>query len=554
MGYASACVAEYSGMAWNGPDEIRRKDGGVIKPLTITAVCCTFARTDHLVEALACFLKQDYPNKKLVIFNSCVEQQLLFEHPDVIVHNATERPKTMGETRNQAIELAPEGLLVVWDDDDLYASNHLSNFARGFDPQLHGWSKLDKQFYMESLQLKGVSHGTANVVAFTKKAWRETGGYNEINVGEDQQFIGRLSSKFQGNLVTLAHNEISFFYRWGTGCYHLSGQGQDRPNQLTSMERSQQWATDQMNALREPRGEVKLVPKLHHNYEGLAKTFVQAVTNLHAGRRGKVALVCLGHAGDLLNNLPVAKYIADRHQKPMFFTSRQYGSVLDGVSYVEPVYLDLPDSQILKAIELAKTRAEIVLTLQVHGDNYQFDRLCSSYNEDAWRMAGLLEHFHNLKQFPLVIDRRDLNREARLAETLPLAGQPVMLVNVTGGLSSPWPDGGRFLDWVRKTFQTQFNVIDLSQVRAERIYDVLGLLDRAAILITSDTYTVHLATASTVPVIAILNDNSQPFGKAWLKSKPRYEPLLTLNYSDALTNLKAIHCMVQDGAGKRRVV
>jgi len=574
----------------------------------ICAICCTFGRTAELSEAVACFHSQKYDGKKtLVIFNSLVNQTIVYEHPEVIVVNAKERPMSMGATRNEAIKHAPDGcLLVTWDDDDRYCSNHLANFARGFDITKHGWVRHSRQFHMDCGVVKSAVHGSANTVAFTKEAWEEVGGYHELNTGEDQQFIGRLTAAYSGVTVELKDDELSFLYGWAQGAqvYHISGGGVDRPGMPNGMQRCLEHVQKRQEALYEPTGEVVLKPKLLKDYDQMARAFIDGVTRLSNGRRGKIAMVCLGHAGDLMNVLPIAHHIFKTTGiKPMFFTSKMYGDVLDGVSYVEPVKMDLHDKDIRLAIAEAQKRAEVCLTTQVHGEGYQVERLCESYNQEAWRMAGMLPHFADTQNFPLVFDRRDAEREAKImaqhfkpnsgidfwlqptfpqyrkiveGEEVPLDGtetdeteiikydrsdsykktllkllepglkttskqKPVALLNLTGGLSSPFSYGGMLESQIMAAGRLEWDFLDLSKIRAERIYDMLAILERGTVLVSSDTYTLHLAAACDIPVIAITNDTSEPFGRPWLRTTPRCNCILQLGYSDGLSRIEEIN-------------
>lgn len=514
----------------------------------ICGVCCTYGRTKELSEAVACFHAQKYDGKKtLVIYNSLVNQSIIYEHPEVIVVNASIRPLSMGATRNEAIKHAPnDALLVVWDDDDRYTSGHLANFARGFDMREHGWVRHSRQFHMEAGFLKSIVYGSANTVAFTKAAWAEVGGYNEMNTGEDQQFIGRITAKFPGVMVELADDELSFMYGWGQGIYHLSGAGPDKVGVPNGMVRCGDYVRQRQEAMYEPTGEVLLKPKLLKDYDAMAAAFVKGVTKLSNSRRGKVALCSLGHAGDLMNVLPIALHIyRTTGQKPLFVTSKMYGDVLDGVSYVEAVKLDLHDKDIKRAIAEAEKRAETVLVTQVHGDGYQVDRVCDSYTEEAWRMAGMLDKWDS-EWMTLLFDRRDKEREKRLLDAVHFDHpSETVLINLRGGFSSPFPGAEAFQTQLISEDQKHLFYLDLAQIKAERIYDMLAILERGAVLVTSDTYTVHLAAACDIPVIAILNDNPQPFGRPWLRTKPRCNVILEVGYSEALQRIGEINGAIE---------
>lgn len=161
-----------------------------------------------------------------------------------------------------------------------------------------------------------------------------------------------------------------------------------------------------------------------------------------------------------------------------------------------------------------------------------------SYNLSSWKHAGFASHFEDVENFPLVIDQRDPVREQALCDTLPLAGKPALLVNVKGGISSPYKDADRFMEMVRANWSHLYHVIDLSTVRAHRIYDLLGLFDRACLLITSDTATLHLAAASSIPVIALVNDID------WLGTQPRCHCIYRVRYCEAIGNMQIVNMLV----------
>jgi ADP-heptose:LPS heptosyltransferase len=50
-------------------------------------------------------------------------------------------------------------------------------------------------------------------------------------------------------------------------------------------------------------------------------------------------------------------------------------------------------------------------------------------------------------------------------------------------------------------WKKDFDLIDLGNIRCERIYDLLGLYDRAALVVTSDTATLHLGRGSNTRMI-----------------------------------------------------
>ncbi len=502
----------------------------------ITCCCVTYARVPELQEALACFLAQDYKGpKRLIIFNSYANQTLEFDHPEVHIINAPTRPATLGQCRNRCIEAAAgESLIACFDDDDGYGPNFLSLFAGTFQSG-DGWVRQEREFYMDAHRIKGIAAGTPNLVAFTKHAWNTIGGYKELNCGEDRDFIGRLTSRYSGSTVFPTDDEISFFRSWGSGIYHISGQGDDSPGMATGSDRVAEWIEMRRASGLIPEGKITLTPKFEHDYPKMRAEFVRGKTLIDTSKLGKVGLVILGRYGDILNILPVAKAIADRWSKPHFFVARQFADVLEGVTYVQPQILDMPYDHIHDALKIAKGRCQTVLCAQTWGKDFRNDMATGTYNTEGWRFCGFGPSFPDLPGFPLLLDNRSLTREKALADSLPMAGKPTILCNLCGSISSPFKDCQRVYSAIAGRWDGKFNVLDISQVRGERIYDLLGVFDRAVLLVTADTATLHLAAASKIPVIAFVND------EPWKATAPRCHTVLKLRYSDVLDNFSAVN-------------
>lgn len=232
----------------------------------------------------------------------------------------------------------------------------------------------------------------------------------------------------------------------------------------------------------------------------------------------------LGRYGDLILLLPAFLEIYRRTgKKPIVIVSNEYASVFDGVSYVTPdVVKEGWWAGIPKAREMAQrkyghvivpqwwndaeTAADIVedmsrggvRVLQSHGREWGVDTKANpDFGSSMWHRAGFSRP--EMLSLPLVFDRRSPEREEALVKRHVQPGRKLLLYNFTG-VSSPFgyvPEMTRLLN----DFRNQFQILDLGQLRAERIYDLLGLYDRAAGLITTDTATAHLAPGSKVPTI-----------------------------------------------------
>lgn len=169
-----------------------------------------------------------------------------------------------------------------------------------------------------------------------------------------------------------------------------------------------------------------------------------------------------------------------------------------------------------------------------------------SYNSDSWKYTGFLPAFFDFQNHPLVIDQRDAEREIRIQSFLTDKSRPTILLNVKGGISSPFGQSDALTKAINETWSNHFNILNLSDVKAQRIYDLLGLFTTASLIITTDTATLHLAAASTIPVIALVNDLPCEDGVEWLATIPRCNCVRRIGYSRVMDELPAIHRLVKD--------
>jgi glycosyltransferase involved in cell wall biosynthesis len=204
----------------------------------ISALCVTAGRVPQLNEAMHCFLAQDWPNKQLVIVNTLASQTLEGDFPNVKIINLEARPISLGSARNIAVRNSDGEVLANYDDDDLYADDFLSTFAAHFKEGVE-WVFHPLQFYSEAGLIRKIVPGSANVLAFTRRAFETVGGYpEEMSVGEDRALVGKITSGFTGVRIPQEGFVPKFLYGWANSVWHISGQGDDKPGRATAWERS----------------------------------------------------------------------------------------------------------------------------------------------------------------------------------------------------------------------------------------------------------------------------------------------------------------------------
>lgn len=178
-------------------------------------------------EALESFLRQDYPNKELILLNDTPEQKYAFSHPQVRVINAKSRYKSLGAKRNASLDLAGGELSFIWDDDDISLPWRLSQAVAAFAE--------DKAVYMGphghwhqsgNSMLQYTESGGWGLMAggvFRTKQVRLVRYRDDDNVGEDQSLCMRLGRKGYrvSNYVT-GREDAPIIYRWNHGCGNIS--------------------------------------------------------------------------------------------------------------------------------------------------------------------------------------------------------------------------------------------------------------------------------------------------------------------------------------------
>ena len=236
-----------------------------VKLPKVSCLCPTFARVALLEEAIESFLKQDYPGEKeLIVLNDFTVQNLTFEHPEVKVHNLSERATSLGEKRHKTAELATGEYFMTWGDDDIHLPWRISRMVEAVKREakplvLEGWHYVTQE---DGIFLNRWSTCGAHIVA--RELYEKVGGIPYLNAGEDVEF-NRISQRVVGAPIPYATSAPAFVYRWhGTRRPHVSGIGPEKPY-ARMLER----ARAHVREGEEPSGEVVLKPVWRDNYLAL---------------------------------------------------------------------------------------------------------------------------------------------------------------------------------------------------------------------------------------------------------------------------------------------
>lgn len=437
----------------------------------ISAILIYTGKLARLNESLFGWQNQTFTGEReLVIFNCSPRQRLKTDIEGIRIVNAS-RPMMPPQARNAAIEQTRGDIIVNWPEDDFCLPHHLQNIANGIDGR--DWCWLDTELLMEYDKITRVQQSGAASFAFTKKAWEAAGRYSfGVNGASDRNFIGKITSKSKGEKITLNPLFVS---------YIQCGTEQEK----------------KVMARMAFPGEMILKPEAAHDYERIAAEYFGQKS------QKKIAVVILGRNGDIINTLPFLKAINDAYEKPHVIIAREFESLFDGVSYATPVVMAEKEEHLGDALLRAKREYQIVIRAQIWGKGHTQKRECESYNVESFREMGLLNDLYNKNLYP-IFDRRDLNRESALLATIPTS-KPIILVNLVSGQSSPCPACETLMPMIVEEFGDEFDIVDLSKIRAERLYDLIGLMEKSRCLVSIDTSFLHLAGATQIPVVALTN-------------------------------------------------
>jgi len=241
----------------------------------------------------------------------------------------------------------------------------------------------------------------------------------------------------------------------------------------------------------------------------------------------KTCVICLGRYGDIMGALPIARDIAKAEGRPVgFMVAQQFADILDGCSYVVPNVYPGQYNQMPEATTIAQAQYERVVRVQIFGTP-EADPTCGvAHNLKAWELAGYIDRWDD-PRMQLEFDKRDKVRERRLLiRTVKRDPRPLLLVCLSGGNSGPFREHAALQGRLMADFGTQFQIVDLAAIKAERIYSLLALMELAAGMVTIDTATLHLACACLrLPVVALLPDTP------YYAAEPRCNPRLVVRYS-----------------------
>lgn len=209
-------------------------------------------------------------------------------------------------------------------------------------------------------------------------------------------------------------------------------------------------------------------------------------------------LLQLGRLGDLMILQPAAEYLRVAGFDARIMCCRRYADLL-GIPCL-PWHKTERDWR--EAYELARTFTDDVRITQIGGTG--LPKVKENFCFEFFNRADVpLELFNDLKlELP-----RWPDAERHLVAKYVRIDRPLILYNFQS-CSFRIEQGPAIAQWLSDSFGHGCELVDLGGIRVERMSHLLGLYQRAAILVTIDTATLHLSWQTRTPTAAILNDTA----------------------------------------------
>jgi len=221
-----------------------------------------------------------------------------------------------------------------------------------------------------------------------------------------------------------------------------------------------------------------------------------------------MTILNLGRLGDHINLLPVAY----ANKGTTFVTAAKYADILEGVSYCQTKSYSGDPIELHHAINICQGLPDLrVAQVFMHPKETKQEK---NYALESYRLGRFRDQW---RKHPYVFDRRNPEREQKLIP------KESFIAVATHGVSSPFAHSKQLIAGLQSRFP-EYQIVDLSKIQAEKPFDLLGVLDAAACLVTIDTLHLWLANAAKCPTVALINDG-------WRGSPPPVTATATFRYS-----------------------
>jgi hypothetical protein len=217
----------------------------------LPAVSClmpTYNRRAFAARAIRYFTPQVDPNRELVVLDDGedpVEDLVPRDDPAVRYLRLDERG-TIGRKRQIACESADGDVMVQWDDDDWYGPTRLSRQVAPLAAGTADIAGILKGYLMDLPTFRFFKGGpplhegnlhasiVAGTLAFTRPAWRSTGGYPDCSIGEEVALLRAVMER-GGRVAPIVNDGMYICVRHHANSWRLYYDAQRGPAGWTEM-------------------------------------------------------------------------------------------------------------------------------------------------------------------------------------------------------------------------------------------------------------------------------------------------------------------------------
>ncbi len=173
----------------------------------VSCILVTHNRREFVSQAIKYFLRQDYPEKQLIILDDGTDE-IMDLVPDLgnIEYIRLEYKLSVGEKRNKGVEASQGDIILFWDDDDWYSPDRITYQVGSLVDENVDATVLQNglvfdlqrnQFWIckPSLRDKMFSYGViGGTIAFKKSIFDHQVRFPNTNLAEDAEFLSLLYS------------------------------------------------------------------------------------------------------------------------------------------------------------------------------------------------------------------------------------------------------------------------------------------------------------------------------------------------------------------------
>ena len=167
-------------------------------PPLISCIMPTYNRRAFVPNAIRYFLRQNYPNKELIIIDDGTDpvQEFVPDNPEIRYYRL-DKKITLGAKLNLACTYANGPLIANWDDDDWYADWRLTYQVKSLENDGTDVCGINRLLYYDLLNKKAFQYIyptnqrkwlLGSSLCFKNELWKKN-RFAEIDVGMDGLFI-----------------------------------------------------------------------------------------------------------------------------------------------------------------------------------------------------------------------------------------------------------------------------------------------------------------------------------------------------------------------------